>query len=354
MRHMILSLVFLVACAQSDGNYVEATANVSNAWVQPLTSTIWRIPFNMVNPSVPGNSTCFGRPLNQLIHSAEDWANAAGTPVRAIGAGTVVYAAYANYPGSVIVIRHTLNTSERAALGVASSTIYSMYGHLTGLLVQVGAQVVAGQQIASILDQASNSHLHWEVRTVEVPQLCGLTPPGPGYTNAGTDARTWGYMSPSGSLAALAGAAPPTTCDNNVPVGGTACNPSDPAAQFVCTSPGLPSSQQWTRQLCPSGQSCSGTHCQGGVPACGSGLFCAGGPIPGASQCMSGTQAIYCCPSGQTIVNGACSSPNPPPCGSGLFCSAGPIAGSSQCLSGTQPVYCCAPGHTIVNGACSP
>lgn len=355
MRPVILSMLLIAACAQNDPSYFQSTADLSNAWMTPLTGSAWRIGFNVVNPFAPGSGPCFGKPLSQLVHSGEDWGNAAGTPVRAIGAGRVVYAAFANYPGSVVVIRHDLNASERAAMGIAGSTIYSMYGHLTGLLVSVGAQVSVGQQLASILDQASNSHLHWEVRTVEVPQLCGFNDPGPGYTDSGTDARNWGYLSPSGSVAALAGAGP-GTCDNNVPVGGTACNPADPGAQFVCTSPGLPSSQQWTRQACPSGQSCSGTHCQGGggPPACGSGLFCAGNQIPGSSACASGASTIFCCPSGQTIVNGACSGQStPPPCGSGLFCAGNQIPGASACVSGTQTVFCCAPGRTIVNGACS-
>jgi hypothetical protein len=89
-------------------------------------------------------------------------------------------------------------------------------------------------------------------------------------------------------------------------------------------------------------------------PPCGFGLFCAGSSIPGSSQCMSGMQALFCCPSGQTIVNGACSSSTIPPCGSGLFCAGNSIPGSSQCRSGTQNIFCCAAGHTIINGACSP
>jgi len=352
MRHILLSLAVVVGCASPEPREAELSAELSSAWVTPLASAAWKIGFNIVNPLVPGQSTCFGRPLNQLVHAGEDWGTAAGTPVRAIGAGTVVYSAFANYPGSVIVIRHDLSAGERSALGVAGP-IFSQYGHLTSVLVGVGATVSAGQQIASVLDQPGNSHLHWEVRTAQVPQLCSFSVPGPGYTNTGTDARSWGYMSPSGSVTAL-GNAGPGTCDNNVPVNGTACNPADPGAQFVCTFPGLPSSQQWTRQACAAGQSCVGTRCQGGgTPACGSGLFCAGNAIPGASACLSGSTTVFCCPSGQTIVNGVCSGAIPA-CGSGLFCALNAIPGASQCLSGSTPVFCCAPGKTIVNGACSP
>ncbi len=105
---------------------------------------------------------------------------------------------------------------------------------------------------------------------------------------------------------------------------------------------------------CPSGQTIVNGACSSSsVPACGTGLFCSAGSIPGASACMSGSTRIYCCPSGQTIVNGACSSSSVPACGTGLFCSAGSIPGSSACMSGSTRIYCCPSGQTIVNGACS-
>jgi murein DD-endopeptidase MepM/ murein hydrolase activator NlpD len=307
-RSLILSLIALAACAEVEPTTVEATAEVAGAWAPPLTSTFWRIGFNIVNPSVPGFGNCFQKPLNQLVHSGEDWANAAGTAVHAIGAGTVVYAQFANYPGNVVVIRHDLSAAERAALGISNASVFSMYGHLGTLAVSVNQAVSVGQTVGTILDQGANSHVHWEVRTVMTPQLCSVTPPGPGYTNTGTDARSFGYLSPSGSVAALQSSAPPATCDNNVPIGGTACNPSDPVAQYVCTTPGAGPVAQWTRQLCPTNQSCAGDRCQGGaIPRCGANLFCALNPIPGSTQCFTGTQNAFCCAPGHTIVNGACS-----------------------------------------------
>ena len=303
VRHILWSLIVLIAgCAPGEAN-LETTSALSGPWATPIAGFAWRIGFNIVNPSVPGNSTCFNRPLNQLVHTAEDWGNPAGTPVRAIGAGTVIYnGAGINYPGAVIVIRHDLAASERAALGIAESTIYSQYGHLSNVLVPVNAQVAAGQQIANVLDQGTNSHLHWEVRTVAVPQLCLFNFAGPGYTDAGTDARNWGYLSPSGSVAALAGAGP-GTCDNNVAVGDTACSQTASAAEFVCTSPGLPSSQQWTRRACPAGQACVGTHCQpqgGGSCSCSGGATFWGTPVAasdtscGFQVCGSDNQRYSC------------------------------------------------------------
>ncbi len=60
----------------------------------------------------------------------------------------------------------------------------------------------------------------------------------------------------------------PLTCDNNVVVGNTACNPSDPAAEFVCTNPDGSSTSQWTRHPCAAGQTCSGTQCGTGGSSC--------------------------------------------------------------------------------------
>jgi murein DD-endopeptidase MepM/ murein hydrolase activator NlpD len=238
-----------------------ATTAGGRPWSMPLASHTWKIEDNIVNPYVPGWSSCFGRPMNEIVHAGEDWANAAGTQVRAIGEGTVIYAQYAGYPGSVVVIRHDLTPGEQAALGAGTSTIYSQYGHLANLQVGAGAHVATGQHIGDVLDQGSNSHLHWEVRTAEVPQLCAYSIPGPGYTNAGTSARNWGYLDPAGSVTALA-AATPATCDNNVPVDGTACAAQGEPVEYVCKRPGLPSHQQWDARPCGLGERCTGIGCQ--------------------------------------------------------------------------------------------
>lgn len=62
------------------------------------------------------------------------------------------------------------------------------------------------------------------------------------------------------------------------------------------------------------GHSCNGGTCSGGqcsnVPLCGSGLNCNGSPVSGGSGCKQGNNnanTVYCCPAGQTIRNGSCS-----------------------------------------------
>jgi hypothetical protein len=235
-------------------------------WTLPMASTTWQIDFNITNPWVGGQSSCFGVPLNRLVHAGEDWAQSAGTPVVAIGEGRVVYSANANYPGHVVVIEHTLTQEERTRAGLSTSTIYSMYGHLNAPSVSAGQMVVAGQQIATILNQASNSHLHWEVRVNDRPPLCAYSHPGPGYTGPSTDARNWGYLDPANMVALLSSAPARTTCDNGVAVGSTACAFEGDANEYVCARPTASSSEQWDLRACSAGGSCRGDRCQNPQP----------------------------------------------------------------------------------------
>lgn len=261
--HRTLVVLFTVSCAS--GNPIDSSESELNssghAWIKPIASNHMFADFNVVNPYVYDWGSCFNKPLNQLVHAGEDWQAPAGTPVYAMGEGVVVFAAFVNYKGSVIVIRHDLDATERAALGITNTSIYSQYGHVDGLVVGYGSPVTAGQQIGRVWDWGSNSHLHWEVRTVKVPQLCSYTIPGPGYTNTGTDARNWGYLDATSSLSALANAGV-GTCDNNVPLESTACAFQGDTVEYVCKRPGWPSSQQWDARGCPAGSTCVGTTCQ--------------------------------------------------------------------------------------------
>ncbi len=86
-------------------------------------------------------------------------------------------------------------------------------------------------------------------------------------------------------------------------------------------------------------------------PACGSGLYCSGGPLTGGSACASGSSIIYCCPSGYILSGSTCIVP-PPACGSGLNCSGGPLTGGSACTSGGSVIYCCPSGSSLSGSTC--
>ncbi|MFF5448827.1 M23 family metallopeptidase [Streptomyces sp. NPDC012888] len=92
-------------------------------------------------------------------HSGQDFAVPVGTPVKAVGSGTVVKAgpngagdgpAY----GNAVVIKHDNDT-------------YSQYAHLSKIQVKVGTKVAAGKQIAlsGNTGNSSGPHLHFEIRT---------------------------------------------------------------------------------------------------------------------------------------------------------------------------------------------
>ncbi len=94
---------------------------------------------------------------------------------------------------------------------------------------------------------------------------------------------------------------------------------------------------------CPA--DCSGGGGKG-LPACGPNLSCQASPFSTATACDGGGYTNYCCGSGQTIVNGACT--NLATCGTGLSCGATGSSGTTACIQSgtTNKVYCCPAGQT--------
>lgn len=93
------------------------------------------------------------------FHFGIDMAAVRGTPVKAAGDGTVVYAGHQAGYGNVIVIKHDGKFKTR-------------YAHLHKILIKSGAQVSAGQVIGKVGSTGNtrasgkmrdSSHLHFEV-----------------------------------------------------------------------------------------------------------------------------------------------------------------------------------------------
>ncbi|MBI5352467.1 MAG: M23 family metallopeptidase [Chloroflexi bacterium] len=95
-------------------------------------------------------------------HRGVDIASTESTPVYAAGAGEVVFAgaddktkfaAWKYYYGNVVVIQH-------------AEGLYTLYGHLSKILVSSGAHVEEGDLIGAVghTGVATGSHLHFEVR----------------------------------------------------------------------------------------------------------------------------------------------------------------------------------------------
>jgi murein DD-endopeptidase MepM/ murein hydrolase activator NlpD len=87
-------------------------------------------------------------------HTGIDFHAATGTPVHAVGSGTVVEAGWGGAYGNQIVIRMNDGT-------------YTQYGHLSSIGVSVGQRVTPGLQIAlsGATGNVTGPHLHFEART---------------------------------------------------------------------------------------------------------------------------------------------------------------------------------------------
>jgi hypothetical protein len=99
-------------------------------------------------------------------HHGVEFLNKFGTPVYAAADGVVifagpdkdaVYSPWPNYYGNLVVIEHANN-------------LYTLYAHLSKILVEADKTVVAGEQIGEVgqTGVAIGSHLHFEVRRGDV------------------------------------------------------------------------------------------------------------------------------------------------------------------------------------------
>lgn len=90
------------------------------------------------------------------MHNGIDIANAMGTPIHAVMAGTVIDAGPASGFGNWVRIKHDDGT-------------VTVYGHMSTIDVTVGQDVHAGQKIAGIGNEgfSTGPHLHFEVYPTE-------------------------------------------------------------------------------------------------------------------------------------------------------------------------------------------
>jgi murein DD-endopeptidase MepM/ murein hydrolase activator NlpD len=104
-------------------------------------------------------------------HRGIDIQNPHGTPIVAVADGTVIYAGpddqipvgpWSNFYGQAVIVEHN-------DLQWNDQLLYTLYGHVSQVLVSVGQQVKVGQPIAEVgqLGVALGPHLHLEVRLGE-------------------------------------------------------------------------------------------------------------------------------------------------------------------------------------------
>jgi hypothetical protein len=112
-------------------------------------------------------------------HHGVELLNPQGTPVYAAADGVVVTAGddrktfhgpYSYFYGNLVIVKHDLP-------GV-SEPLYTLYGHLSKILVEIGDSVRAGQEIGEVgmSGVATGSHLHFEVRWGENDYKYSINP----------------------------------------------------------------------------------------------------------------------------------------------------------------------------------
>jgi murein DD-endopeptidase MepM/ murein hydrolase activator NlpD len=128
----------------------------------PLT-TWFRRPIDQADNPYIDQTYRYGSTMggNFQQHQGVEFNNPDGTPVVAIGSGTVIYADRAEQGSLTVAIRHDSTLTIHAR----KLAIWSVYYHNSRLEVKVGQKVAAGQRIARVgnTGRATNDHLHLEV-----------------------------------------------------------------------------------------------------------------------------------------------------------------------------------------------
>jgi murein DD-endopeptidase MepM/ murein hydrolase activator NlpD len=138
-------------------------ARAADAPKNPLT--IWfRRPIDLTDNPYLDQTYRYGSTMggNFQEHQGVEFNNPDGTPVFAIGAGTVVYAGRAEQGALTVAIRHDTTV----AVEGKRRPVFSVYYHNSQLEVKVGQKVREGQRIAQVgnTGRATNDHLHLEVQ----------------------------------------------------------------------------------------------------------------------------------------------------------------------------------------------
>jgi murein DD-endopeptidase MepM/ murein hydrolase activator NlpD len=128
----------------------------------PLT-TWFKRPIALTDNAFIDQTYRYGSTMggNFQQHQGVEFNNPDGTPVYAIGAGTVVYAGRAEQGALTVTIRHDTPVSANGR----RYRVYSTYYHNSSLAVKVGRKVAKGTLISRVgnTGRATNDHLHLEI-----------------------------------------------------------------------------------------------------------------------------------------------------------------------------------------------
>jgi murein DD-endopeptidase MepM/ murein hydrolase activator NlpD len=153
-------------CFRGKAPKAEAPAKPLTLWLErPIAAK----DNNYIDQTYRYGSTMGG---NFQQHQGVEFNNPDGTPVSAIGSGTVVYAGPAEQGALTVTIRHDTSVTAKGK----RYRVYSTYFHNSTLLVKVGRKVTRGTTISRVgnTGRATNDHLHLEISASPVDSLSAI------------------------------------------------------------------------------------------------------------------------------------------------------------------------------------
>ena len=141
---------------------------IDNLFIETFGFPIPETGSRQIESSYRFGSTLFGE---RIPHDGVEILNPSGTPVLAVADGIVYFSGddstkkwgrFTNFYGNFIIIKHQIP-------GI-SDAIFTLYAHLSELLVTEDETVTQGQTIGLVgaTGKAFTNHLHFEVRVVDV------------------------------------------------------------------------------------------------------------------------------------------------------------------------------------------
>jgi murein DD-endopeptidase MepM/ murein hydrolase activator NlpD len=129
-----------------------APAAESTGSTAPAAATGYTLP--VTGATVGTGYHVAGSMWSSGYHTGVDFVVPAGTPLKAVAAGTVVSAGWGGAYGNQVVIK-------------LDDGLYAQYAHLSQLSVSAGQTVTAGTQIglSGATGNVTGPHLHFEIRT---------------------------------------------------------------------------------------------------------------------------------------------------------------------------------------------
>ena len=156
LQHLKVDPRFIVLSPEDQRRVAEEQEIIRKIWKTPHAIRLWRGGFLSPIPGVEGRGFGFLRVFNnrrRSQHTGVDMSAPEGTPVLASNRGVVVLAMELFFGGNTVFIDH-------------GEGLYSMYFHLSKILVNKGEMIDRGKTIGLVgaTGRVTGPHLHCSIR----------------------------------------------------------------------------------------------------------------------------------------------------------------------------------------------